>query len=158
MIKIKSHSGIYTLTVHQKINTTLEEAWAFFSTPKNLTKITPAYMGFEITSDLVDSMRVGQIITYRVAVLLGIKSSWVTEITHVEKNHFFVDEQRFGPYSMWHHEHIFELNQGKVWMTDRVSYKMPFGILGHLLHALFVKRQLLDIFNHRYQTIEKYFR
>ncbi|MCV9387743.1 SRPBCC family protein [Reichenbachiella ulvae] len=157
MVSIKRHSGIYTLEVKQLVNTSMQEAWEFFSTPRNLAKITPAHMGFQITSDNVDEMHVGQIITYQVGILPGIKSSWVTEITHVAPGKFFVDEQRFGPYAMWHHEHIFEEKEGQVWMTDRVSYKLPFGFLGHLMHGLFIKKQLLGIFNHRFQTLESYF-
>lgn len=157
MVKIKRHSGIYTLEVKQEVNASLQEAWDFFSSPKNLAKITPEHMGFLITSGLADKMHVGQIITYQVGILPGIRSNWVTEITHVQQGVFFVDEQRFGPYRMWHHEHLFEEVDGKVQMTDRVSYKLPLGWLGDLMHVLFIKKQLLGIFDYRYQVLKNFF-
>ena len=104
MIDIKRHSGIYTLEVKQKLPLTGEEAWKFLSDPRNLEKITPKHMGFWITSDNTpEEMYPGQIITYIVSPFKGFKMSWVTEITHVQKGEYFVDEQRFGPYKMWHH-------------------------------------------------------
>lgn len=157
MVEIKKHSGIYTLTVMQQLPIGLSEAWDFFSSPKNLEKITPEHMGFKITSGEPESMYPGQIITYKVAPLPGIKASWVTEITHVEKGKFFVDEQRFGPYSMWHHEHHFVENEKGVLMTDKVSYKIPFGFLGHIAQWLFVRRQLRGIFEYRIKVLEEKF-
>ena len=99
----------------------------------------------------------GQIISYKVAPLPGIKTNWVTEITHVQEGHFFVDEQRFGPYSMWHHEHHFHQEENQVLMIDKVSYKIPFGVLGHLAQLLFVKKQLREIFSYRIQALEEIF-
>lgn len=157
MIEFKKHSGIYTLSVRQMLPIGLSEAWDFFSSPVNLERITPAHMGFRITSGEPASMYPGQIITYKVAPLPGIKTNWVTEITHVEKGKFFVDEQRFGPYSMWHHEHHFEEVEGGIMMTDKVSYKIPFGILGHIAQSLFVEKQLRGIFEHRVKTLEAKF-
>jgi len=157
MIEFKRHSGIYTLTVMQELPIGLPEAWDFFSSPKNLVRITPKHMAFEITSGEHERMFAGQLITYRVAPLPGIKTNWVTEITHVEDNKFFVDEQRFGPYSMWHHEHHFEETEKGIVMTDRVSYKIPFGFLGHIAQVLFVKKQLQDIFNYRRKALEEMF-
>lgn len=157
MVTITKHSGIYTLKVKQQLPISLDEAWEFFATPVNLEKITPDHMGFNITSELAEKMYCGQIITYKVAPLPGIKTSWVTEITHIEDKKFFVDEQRFGPYSMWHHEHHFEENEHGVMMTDKVSYKIPFGILGHIAQPLFVKNQLKKIFNHRIKALDEKF-
>ncbi|MEQ9466815.1 MAG: SRPBCC family protein [Ekhidna sp.] len=157
MVEIKKHSGIYTLTVMQQLPIGLSEAWDFFSSPKNLEKITPDHMGFKITSGEPGSMYPGQIISYKVSPLPGIKTSWVTEITHVEEGKFFVDEQRFGPYSMWHHEHHFEENEKGVMMTDKVSYKIPFGFLGHIAQRLFVGRQLRGIFEYRVKVLEEKF-
>lgn len=157
MIHFAKHSGIYTLSVKQKLPITLSEAWDFFSTPINLEKITPQHMGFMITSELPPKMYMGQIISYKVGVLPGIKTNWVTEITHVEQDKFFVDEQRFGPYSMWHHEHHFEEEEDGILMTDKVTYKIPFGVLGHLAQSLFVKRQLKEIFEYRRQALEEMF-
>jgi ligand-binding SRPBCC domain-containing protein len=157
MINISAHSGIYTLDSHQFLkNISLQEAWDFFSSPKNLAKITPKHMGFHITSSNTDKMHPGQIITYRIGLLPGIKSSWVTEITHVQDMEFFVDEQRFGPYKMWHHEHWFEEKDGGVMMFDRVSYKLPFGVVGRLFNGL-IKKQLVAIFEHRTQVLNELF-
>lgn len=157
MIEFSKHSGIYTLRVMQKLPIGLSEAWDFFSSPKNLEKITPSHMGFRITSGEPGKMYPGQIISYKVSPVPGIKASWVTEITHVEEGKFFVDEQRFGPYRMWHHEHHFEEVDGGIMMTDKVSYKIPFGFLGHIAQSLFVKRQLKGIFEYRVKVLEDKF-
>ncbi len=157
MISFKAHSGIYTLEVSQYLGISLAEAWDFFSSPGNLSKITPEHMGFQITSGVPTKMYPGQIITYKVAPFPGFKTNWVTEITHVSEGHFFVDEQRFGPYRMWHHEHRFEETRGGVLMTDRVSYKLPLGILGRLAHVLFVKNQLKQIFTYREMFLNQLF-
>lgn len=157
MISIKSHSGIYTLEVKQFVKTSLAEAWDFFSSPANLSKITPPKMGFIITSGEPAKMFPGQIITYKVSPFAGIKTNWVTEITQVQENRFFVDEQRFGPYRMWHHEHHFEVQGEGVLMTDRVSYKLPFGFLGRMANSLFVKNQLHQIFEFRIAAMDKKF-
>lgn len=157
MVEIKKHSGIYTLEVMQQLPIGLPEAWEFFSSPENLALITPKHMGFKITSSKPEKMFAGQIITYKVSPLPGIKTNWVTEITHVNDQKFFVDEQRFGPYSMWHHEHHFVENEKGVLMTDRVSYKIPFGFLGGIAQSLFVKRQLKGIFNYRWKALKEMF-
>ena len=157
MVDIKKHSGIYTLEVMQQLPIGLPEAWEFFSSPKNLAQITPNHMGFQITSRVPEKMFAGQIITYKVSPFPGIKTNWVTEITHVDDQKFFVDEQRFGPYRMWHHEHHFEPNENGVMMTDRVSYKIPFGLLGGIAQGLFVKRQLKGIFNYRMKALKEMF-
>ena len=157
MVEIKKHSGIYTLTVMQQLPIKLSEAWDFFSSPKNLEYITPDHMGFKITSGEPGKMYAGQIISYKVSPIPGIKTNWVTEITHVEGGKFFVDEQRFGPYSMWHHEHHFEENEKGIMMTDKVSYKIPFGFLGSIAQALFVKKQLKGIFEYRVNVLEEKF-
>jgi ligand-binding SRPBCC domain-containing protein len=155
MISIKSHSGIYTLEVKQFIGIPIAEAWDFFSSPGNLSKITPEQMGFIITSGAAGKMYTGQIITYEVSPFPGFTTNWVTEITHVSEGRFFVDEQRFGPYSMWHHEHHFEVQGNGVLMTDRVSYKLPFGFLGRIAHFIFVKKQLRQIFEYREKFLEQ---
>lgn len=141
----------------QQLPIGLSEAWEFFSSPKNLAKITPKHMGFRITSEVPEKMYPGQIITYKVSPLPGVKTNWVTEITHVEENKFFVDEQRFGPYSMWHHEHHFKENKDGILMTDKVSYKISFGFLGHIAQQLLVKKQLIQIFEYRMKTLEEMF-
>lgn len=157
MIAFSKHSGIYTLSVMQQLPIGLPEAWDFFSSPANLGKITPSHMRFKITSGKSAKMYPGQIISYKVSPLPGITTNWVTEITHVEHNKFFVDEQRFGPYSMWHHEHHFEERDGGVYMIDKVSYKIPFGLLGHIAQVLFVKKKLKGIFEYRMKALEERF-
>lgn len=115
-------------------------------------------MNFEVLSNSnSDKMYPGQIITYYVRPLLNIKLFWMTEITHVQENKYFVDEQRFGPYALWHHSHFFKEVPGGVEMRDQVYYKLPFGFLGNLVHALFVKKQLTGIFSYRRQVLEKRF-
>lgn len=156
-VVISKHSGIYTLEARQFLPVSIREAWDFFSSPQNLRKITPEHMRFEITSGYAERTYPGQIITYRVSPFPGVRTSWVTEITHVEEGRYFVDEQRFGPYSMWHHEHHFEEMEGGVMMTDKVSYKIPFGPLGRLAQSLLVRRQLLEIFNYRNRVLSKLF-
>lgn len=149
---------IYKLTKKQFIPINIEEAWDFFSSPTNLKTITPPYMGFEITTDLGDGkMYSGQIITYKVKPLLNIPLSWVTEITHVIDQKYFVDEQRFGPYRFWHHQHWFEEVEGGVEMTDIVHYGLPLGFLGSIANSLFVKKQLKEIFDYRVEAVNKLF-
>ena len=115
-------------------------------------------MGFTITSKLLsEKMYPGMIISYKVSPLLGIKMTWVTEITQVKEREYFVDEQRVGPYAMWHHEHKIESIEGGVLMTDIVSYQPPFGILGSLANCLLIKKQLKEIFDFRTVAVEKMF-
>lgn len=158
MINFKKHSGIFTLTTKQKLNIPLDQAWNFFSTPENLERITPEEMQFNITSELCDKFFKGKIITYKVGILPGVKTNWVTEITHIEDKVYFIDEQRFGPYKMWHHEHWFEeISENTTLISDKVSYKIPFGFFGSIAQFLFIKNQLKTIFNYRYITLEKLF-
>ncbi len=150
--------GFYQLKTTQKIPAPLEQVWEFISSPANLKKITPDHMGFDITSgDLPEKMYPGMIISYKVSPLFGLKLTWVTEITHVEDKKYFVDEQRVGPYTMWHHEHIIEPVEGGTLMKDIVSYKPPFGFLGSIANSLIIKLQLKEIFDYREKAIEKIF-
>lgn len=149
---------IYNLTKKQFLPISLDQAWDFFSSPVNLKKITPPYMGFQITSDLGDGkMYPGQIITYVVTPLLGIPMSWATEITHVDDKKYFVDEQRFGPYAFWHHQHWFKEVDGGVEMTDIVHYAIPLGILGRVANSILVKSKLQEIFDYRESVVDKIF-
>lgn len=133
------------------------ECWNFFSNAKNLLAITPASLNLKITSELKDEeIHKGQIITYKVKPLLGIPLFWKTEISHVERNKLFVDEQRKGPYALWHHEHHFKPIDGGTEMTDIVQYKLPFGVFG-LMGLPIVKRQLNSIFAYRKSRIEEKF-
>ena len=151
-------SKVYSLKTVQLLKTDIDNAWDFFSSPKNLEKITPKSLGFNIISKHHgEKMYPGQIIEYTVKPVLGIPLYWMTEITHVEDKKFFIDEQRFGPYSLWHHQHHFRETKDGVEMTDIVHYKIPLSFLGDLAHALFVKKQLKKIFDHRFEAAEKLF-
>ncbi len=150
---------IYNLKRTQFLPISLEEAWIFFSSPKNLSKITPAHMNFRILyMSGGDKAYAGQIIRYKVNVLPGIPVHWVTEITQITELSHFIDEQRFGPYALWHHQHFFKAVEGGVEMTDEVNYAIPLGIIGRLAHALFVGREVSAIFDHRFKVLEEYFR
>lgn len=151
-------SKVYSLKTVQIIPTSLDEAWEFFSNPANLKHITPAHLGFKIRSKHHgERMYAGQIIEYTVKPLLGIPLYWMTEITHVQDKQYFIDEQRYGPYSMWHHQHHFMQVEGGVEMTDIVHYKMPLWFLGDLAQTIMVKKQLKEIFDYRYKIVEERF-
>ena len=151
-------SKVYSLKTVQRIPISLAEAWDFFSKPDNLKDITPSNLGFNIISKHHGSrMYQGQIIEYKVSPVLGIPLYWMTEITHVVPEQFFVDEQRFGPYSLWHHQHHFKAIEGGVEMTDIVHYKLPFWFLGDIAHPIFVKAQLRNIFEHRFKAVQARF-
>jgi ligand-binding SRPBCC domain-containing protein len=151
-------SKVYSLKTIQKIPITLDEAWEYFSRPDNLKDITPGTLGFVIRSKHPgERMYAGQIVEYTVKPLFGISLYWMTEITHVVEGKYFVDEQRFGPYSLWHHQHHFREIEGGVEMTDIVHYKVPYRFLGDIANALLVKKQLKKIFDFRFKTIENRF-
>ena len=135
---------------------TLENAWAFFSDPRNLPAITPPDLGFKITSAVPDRMYAGMVLNYTVTPFPGLQFDWTTEITHVRECTFFVDEQRFGPYRFWHHQHFFQEAEGGIEMTDTVHYLLPFQPLGQIA-AGFVRKKLERIFDFRYQALEKLF-
>ncbi len=150
--------GFYQFQREQIINATIDEVWDFISSPKNLKKITPEHMGFDIrTPNLPDKIYEGMIISYTVKPMLGISTNWVTEITHVKDKHYFVDEQRVGPYALWHHQHIITPLENGVLMKDIVSYKPPMGLLGNMANALFIRKMLNQIFAHRTKVLEKIF-
>jgi ligand-binding SRPBCC domain-containing protein len=149
----------YHLEFSQKLPISLSEAWAFFSSPLNLAKITPKEMAFTVTSNTTEATRMypGMIITYNVSPLLGIKLDWMTEITQVQHEQYFIDEQRFGPYKFWHHQHHFQEIPGGVLMNDILTYGMPFGILGQMANGIFVANKLQKIFNYRKEKVEALF-
>lgn len=144
---------IYTFSSKQNLPISIDEAWEFLSDPKNLKIITPDYMGFKTLSGDDRPMFAGQIIQYIVTPVLGIPTKWVTEITHVVDKKYFVDEQRFGPYDLWHHKHFLKEIPGGVEMEDIIDYKVPFGILGQLVHPIIVKPKLDEIFEYRRQKL-----
>lgn len=148
---------IYTLHAKQNLPITMEEAWGFLSNPKNLKVITPDYMGFNIQSGADRPMFAGQIIEYIVTPILGIKTKWVTEITHSVDKEYFVDEQRFGPYALWHHKHFIKKIEGGVEMEDLLHYKLPLGLLGQLVHPFLVKPKLTEIFEYRKNKLVELF-
>ena len=148
---------IYTFDRKQKLPISVEKAWKFLSSPKNLKTITPEYMSFDILSGAEKPMFAGQIIQYIVTPILGIKTKWVTEITHVKELEYFVDEQRFGPYALWHHKHFIKKIKGGVEMEDIIDYKVPMGILGRLAHPILVKPKLEEIFAYRQKKLIELF-
>lgn len=151
-------SAIYQLCTTQKIPATIDQVWDFISSPRNLKKITPEYMGFEITNEpIADTMYAGMIISYKVKPILGIPMNWVTEITHVKEKEYFVDEQRVGPYSIWHHQHKISPVENGVLMEDIVSYRPPLGMLGTLANSLIIRKQIKSIFDYRYTAVEREF-
>ncbi len=148
---------IYTLHEKQKLPISKQEAWEFLSDPNNLKVITPDYMGFRILSGADRPMYAGQIIEYIVTPVLGVKTKWVTEISQVELHKYFIDEQRFGPYALWHHKHFIKEIEGGVEMEDLIHYKLPLGFIGQLMHPLIVKPKLNEIFNNRREKLEALF-
>lgn len=149
-------SKLYRLTFKQNIPSDINTIWEFISSPKNLKLITPSQMGFDIVSELdSDKMYPGQIIAYKVSPIAGIKMNWVTEITHVKDHEYFVDEQRFGPYTLWHHKHFIKPIKGGVEMTDIIDYKIPFGFLGDIANSILVNKQLQHIFDYRFKKVEE---
>ena len=148
---------IHRLSKSQIVPAPLEEVWAYFSTPKNLNELTPPDMKFEIIHGGEGDMFQGQLIEYIVQLMPLIKSRWLTEIAHVEDQSYFVDEQRIGPYSLWYHEHRFEAVEGGTRISDTVTYQLPFGPLGDLVHAIWVGPRLKSIFNYRRKKVQELF-
>jgi ligand-binding SRPBCC domain-containing protein len=158
MIKYTQHSGVYTLKTVHEMPISLSEAWHFFSNPANLPLITPPQMQFVITSaNDAANIFAGQIITYKVTPIANIRTNWVTEITQVKEKQYFIDEQRFGPYAMWHHIHRFEETSSGVKMTDEITYKVPGWFIGHILNSLVIKSKLLALFEYRRKKLNEMF-
>ena len=148
---------IYRIHKKQNLPITVDEAWDFLSNPKNLKMITPDYMNFDILNEVDKSIYAGQIIQYIVTPIFGFKTKWVTEITHVQNKKYFVDEQRFGPYALWHHKHFIKEIDGGIEMEDIIDYKLPFGALGQLLQPILVRPKLKEIFSYRTIRLEELF-
>ena len=150
--------GFYQFERKQLLHSSVEEVWDFISSPANLKEITPGYMGFDIISEnLPDKMYPGMIICYRVKPLFGIPVTWVTEITQVVEKKYFIDQQRSGPYALWHHQHFIEKSEDGILMTDIISYKPPLGFLGKIANKLFIRKKLEEIFNYRREALIKKF-
>lgn len=148
---------LHTLIRSQVLPVTLEQAWKFFSDPGNLCRLTPRWLHFTMTCGHPEPMYAGQILTYTVQALPGLKTAWVTEITQVDRPRFFVDEQRLGPYAFWHHQHRFQEDGHGVSMEDIVSYALPFGFVGDLINRLLIRKRLEAIFDFRRTTLETFF-
>ena len=148
---------IYTLHKRQKLPITLDVAWEFLSNPKNLSTLTPKEMNFTIISNVDKPMYAGQIIQYNVTPIAGIKAKWVSEITHLVEGKYFVDLQLYGPYAFWHHKHFIHEVDGGVEMEDIIDYKVPFGILGQIVHPFLVKPKLEEIFDYRQKKLIEIF-
>jgi len=148
---------IYTLRTAQKLPINIDSAWSFFSNPANLHLITPKYLDMKFSSDLPSEIYPDLLITYSVRPILGLPIKWVTEITYAQKPHYFLDEQCFGPYKFWRHQHHFITIDGGVEMTDVVNYALPFWVLGRIAHGIFVQRQLLEIFKFRRDFLQRHF-
>lgn len=150
---------MYRLEYKQHIPVTLDKAWEFFSSPKNLNKITPPDLSFKILSPEsdIEKMYEGQIIMYKVKPFPFFEFNWVTEITQVRDNKFFIDEQRFGPYKFWHHQHHFREVMGGVEMVDLLHYDLPFGIVGKLVHPILIEKKVNSIFEYRKKIVDEIF-
>ena len=148
---------IHRLVRQQVVSANLDVVWDYFASPKNLDEMTPPDMKFKILSGGEEAMYLGQLIEYRVQIMPMVSSRWLTEIAHLEEKTFFVDEQRLGPYQFWYHEHRFEPVKGGTKISDRVTYALPFGPLGELVHAIWVDRRLQYIFNYRRDKVNTLF-
>jgi ligand-binding SRPBCC domain-containing protein len=149
----------YFLKFTQNLPITMDEAWEFFSSPHNLARITPPQMNFIVTSTYNGDAKMypGMIITYKVSPLFGIQMNWMTEITHVQDKVYFVDEQRFGPYALWHHQHHFKEMPGGVEMTDLLHYAIPYGPIGRITNKILVGKQVKKVFEFRTKAVEEIF-
>ena len=142
----------FTLARTQQLPYQREYVFSFFKSPENLAYITPESLDFRILTPSPVSMRVGTLIDYTIR-WFGVRLRWRTLITSYEPPFSFVDEQINGPYSFWHHTHIFEECAGGTEMFDEVRYALPFGIIGEMFHGLFVRPQLEKIFDYRARVI-----
>lgn len=149
--------AFYQFTQTQKIPASINEVWEFISSPLNLKLITPKYLDFNVTNTIAEKMYAGMIITYTLKPLLGITVNWMTEITHVKEKEYFVDEQREGPYKLWHHQHQLTIIEGGILMTDIVTYSPPFGLVGAIANKLFIRKKLKEIFDYRTVAVENEF-
>lgn len=148
---------IHRLEVAQKLPISLNHAWQFLSTPKNLDNITPEDMSFQIISGADEKAYAGQVIRYKIRPLFNIPMNWVTEITQCVENKYFIDEQRFGPYKFWHHQHHIEETPDGVMMRDILHYALPFGWLGELMGKLFIHKKIKGIFAFREKKLDELF-
>jgi len=150
--------AFYQFKREQYFQQPISDIWDFISKPTNLKKITPDYMGFDIKStNKFEAMYKGMIIPYKISPLWGFKTTWVTEITQVQPQKYFIDEQRIGPYKLWHHQHFLEEKEGGTVMIDIISYQPPLGLLGRIANKFIIKKKLIEIFNYRQKVLSKIF-
>ena len=155
---IKHDGGLYTLYAKQTVAKEIDLVWDFFRKPRNLNKLTPADVEFKIISGKSDDFYEGKIISYKIKLLQIFNLNWVTEISQVNEESYFIDNQIFGPYKMWHHEHHFKSNDnGTTEIIDKVKYKVPYFILGRFIHKIFIRSKLLEIFIFRQKQINNLF-
>ena len=148
---------VYRIHRDQTVPASLDAVWEYFSKPENLNEITPPDLNFEIIHKDSNTMFLGQLIEYKVQFIPLLRSRWLTEITHVEDQAYFVDEQRIGPYRFWYHEHLFRPVEKGTQIIDRVTYKLPYGPLGDLAHLTWIKPRLEKIFDYREDQITAIF-
>jgi len=150
--------AFYQFITTQQLNADIDEVWDFITSPKNLKKITPPHMGFNISSNNADEKAYsGMMISYIVSPIKGLRMKWLTEISHIREGEYFIDEQRSGPYKLWHHQHKIEKQGSKVLMTDIVTYIPPFGFLGRIANTIFIKSKLKQIFLYREKVLNEMF-
>ena len=155
---IKHEGGLYTLYAKQTVTKERDILWDFFRKPRNLNKLTPEDVEFKIISGKSDDFYIGKIISYKIKPFKMINLNWVTEISQIKEGSYFIDNQIFGPYKFWHHEHHFKSNSdGTTDIIDKVKYKVPFYILGTLMHKMFIRKKLLNIFMFRQRKITDLF-
>jgi len=148
---------VHKLEYKQFINKNIEEVFNFFSNPENLSLITPKKLNFNILTPSPIEMKDGQLIDYTIK-LLGKKIRWRTMITVYEPPNLFIDQQLLGPYSLWHHKHVFKEVKNGVEIIDTIHYVVPFGIIGNIVNYFFIHRDLKNIFKYRKEVIEQYFK
>ena len=146
---------MYTLYREQYLTATLAEAWDLLKNPANLDRITPPDLQFQIVSSVPEEMFNGLIIDYRIKIPWFGMHAWIAEIKHIKERHSFVDEQRIGPYKFWYHYHQIDAEDGRIKLTDRVYYEVPYGIIGKILHLLFIRKTLNRIFDYRKEKLEE---
>lgn len=147
-------------TASQKVNGNIEEVWSFFSNPANLDQLTPKEVNFSIQSISGEgSMYPGMLVQYRIRPFkwLPINFFWVAEIKQVQKHIRFIDEQRYGPFAFWYHEHAFEIVDGGVMVKDILHYRVPLGFIGKIIDRLVIRLAIKRIFNTRTEILHEYF-
>ena len=150
--------GFYQIRNEQVVESNIENLWRFVSDPSNLKELTPSKLGFKIMTSTNTEMTEGMIISYRIKPLLNINAKWVTEISHVKKHEYFIDKQVYGPYKLWHHQHVFQvIDEHHVRMTDIVTYALPFGLIGDFINFIFIRKKLKTIFDYRQVALNKIF-